>query len=403
MEAPKLIGALTRLVRDVGRAEDLAHDALVAALEQWPSEGVPRNPGAWLMQTAKHRAIDHLRRSRRIVDKHAALAYEAEAMNHPDVDTALEDNMGDDLLRLIFIACHPVLSTDARTALTLRLLGGLTSAEIARAFLVPESTISQRIVRAKKTLAKEQPAFELPEGEERQGRVASVLEVIYLIFNEGYSATAGRDLTRPNLCEEALRLARILAGRMPGEAEVHGLVALLELQASRLRARVGPTGEAVPLDRQARARWDRLLVQRGLRALARAEAIDEPGAYTLQAAIAACHARARSVAETDWPRIAALYGRLAVVTGSPVVRINQAVAIGMAGDPPAGLHMLDRIADDGRLASYYLLPAARGELLERAGRYTEAAGAFARAAELTRNERERSVLEDRARGAAGRT
>jgi RNA polymerase sigma factor (sigma-70 family) len=396
MEAPKLIAGLTRLVRDIGTAEDLAHDALVAALEQWPSEGIPQNPGAWLMQTGKHRAIDYLRRTQRAGEKRAALTYETKGAAEPDYDVALDDDVGDDLLRLIFTACHPVLSTEARTALTLRLLGGLTTAEIARAFLVSEATVAQRIVRAKKTLAKEQPPFEVPRGADRAARLASVLDVIYLIFNEGYAATAGRDLTRPDLCEEALRLARVLAGRMPDEPEVHGLAALLELQASRLRARVGAGGEAIPLPRQNRASWDRLLIQRGLAALARAEALGEPGAYTLQAAIAACHARALSVEETDWSRIAQLYMRLAGLTGSPVVEINQAVAIGMSGDLPAALERLDRLAAEPTLASYYLLPAARGELLDRAGRGEEAATEFARAAALTQNARERAVLEARA-------
>ena len=397
IEAPKLIAGLTRLVRDVGRAEDLAHDALVAALEQWPSEGVPKNPGAWLMQAAKHRAIDHLRRARRARVKNAALASETKAAEHPDFDAALDDDLGDDLLRLIFTACHPVLSAEARTALTLRLLGGLTTAEIARAFLVPEATVAQRIVRAKKTLAKERPPFEVPRGADRAARLASVLEVIYLVFNEGYTATAGRELTRPDLCEEALRLARVLAGLMPDEAEVHGLVALLELQASRLRARVGEGGEAVPLPQQNRARWDRLLIRRGLAALARAEALGDPGVYTLQAAIAACHARALSVGQTDWARIAGIYSRLAALTGSPVVQINRAVAIGMSGETEAGLALLDRLATEPPLASYHLLPAARGELLERAGRRAEAAEEFARAAALTQNARERAVLEARAR------
>jgi len=398
MEAPALIAGLTRLVRDIGRAEDLAHDALVAALEQWPSEGIPRKPGAWLMQTAKHRAIDHLRRTQLAREKHDAIGYETRTAEHPDYDTALDEEVSDDLLRLIFTACHPVLSSDARAALTLRLLGGLTPTEIARAFLVPEPTIAQRIVRAKKTLAKEQPAFEVPRGADRAARLASVLEVIYLIFNEGYTATSGPDLTRPDLCGEALRLARVLAGLMPDEAEVHGLAALLELQASRLRARVGPGGEAIPLDRQNRARWDRLLIQRGLTALARAGRLGEPGVYTLQAAIAACHARALSVDQTDWLRIADLYARLAALTGSPVVRINQAVAIGMAGDVSAGLTLLDRLGGEPALASYYLLPAARGELLDRAGHSAAAAAEFARAAALTGNARERAVLEARATG-----
>jgi RNA polymerase sigma factor (sigma-70 family) len=392
---------LTRLVRDLAMAEDLAHDALVAALEQWPTEGTPRNPAAWLMAAAKHRAIDQLRRHTRLARKHEELARGLEAAR-PDgmsaVETAMDDDIGDDLLRLMFTACHPVLSTEARVALTLRLLGGLTTGEIARAFLVPEPTIAQRIVRAKRTLAKARVPFEVPRGSDRLARLSSVLEVIYLVFNEGYSATTGGDWIRPALCEEALRLGRVLAELAPEEAEVHGLVALMELQASRLRARVGPGGEAVRLMDQNRARWDRLLVGRGLAALQRAEDLGgEPGPYLLQAAIAACHARARTPADTDWRRIAALYTRLIALTGSPIVRLNHAVAVAMAEGPEAGLALVDALTSEGTLASYHYAPSVRGDLLEKLGRLAEARAEFDRAAALTQNARERDLLMARAR------
>lgn len=398
IEAPRLIAGLARIVRDVGVAEDLAHDALVAALEQWPRDGVPRNPGAWLMAAAKHRAIDYFRRNTRVARKHEALGYELDARrDEPDLDAALDDDVGDDLLRLIFTSCHPVLSPEARAALTLRLLGGLTTDEIARAFLVPEPTIAQRIVRAKKSLAKAQVPFEVPRGADRQGRLASVLEVIYLIFNEGYAATSGDDWLRPALCEEALRLGRVLAGLAPGEPEVHGLVALMEIQASRAAARVGPNGDPILLLDQNRARWDRLLIGRGLAALSRAERLGgADGPYALQAAIAACHARAPVASETDWPRIAALYARLVRVTPSPVVELNRAVAVGMAEGPAAGLALVDAVAAVPAMSEYPWLPSVRGDLLAKVGRRAEARAEFERAASLTRNTRDRALLLKRA-------
>ena len=400
IESPKVIATVARIVRDVGIAEDLAQDALVAALEQWPREGIPRSPGAWLTTAAKRRAIDTLRRNTRLDRKHAELAYELEAGRStelPDSHIAPDDDIGDDLLRLMFIACHPVLAPESRLALTLRLLGGLTSEEIARAFLVPEPTIAQRIVRAKKALSKAKAPFEVPSGPERAVRLFTVLEVIYLVFNEGYSATAGDDWVRPSLCGEALRLGRILAELMPGEPEVHGLVALMEIQSSRLRARLGPAGEPVRLLDQNRALWDRLLIQRGLTALRRAEALGgTSGLYVLQAAIAACHARARTPEETDWNRITALYETLAVATRSPIVRLNQAVAVSMAHGPQAGLDLVDAMASDPALATYPYLPSARGDFLERLGRLNEARGEFERAAGLTKNTRERVLLLARA-------
>jgi RNA polymerase sigma factor (sigma-70 family) len=403
MESAKLIAGLMRIVHDVGRAEELAQDALVAALEQWPSSGVPRNPGAWLMAAAKHRAIDDVRHRQMAERKHDAIGYElevAQANATPDLDEVLDDDVGDDLLRLMFIACHPVLSTDARVALTLRLIGGLTTDEIARAFLSPEPTIAQRIVRAKKTLAAKRVPFEVPRGADRADRLVSVLEVLYLVFNEGYSATAGDDWLRPALCEDALRLGRILAELAPDEGEVHGLVALMEIQASRARARVGPSGEPVLLFDQDRARWDRLLIQRGLTALARAERLARPaGRYVLQAAIAACHARAATPADTDWPRIVALYTTLAGVTPSPVVELNRAVAVGMASGPAAGLLLVDALVAAGALPGYHLLPSVRGDLLARLGRRDEARAEFTRAAAMTKNARERSLLLARAAAA----
>jgi RNA polymerase sigma factor (sigma-70 family) len=405
IESARLIAGLARIVRDVGVAEDLAQEALVVALQKWPDSGVPDNPGAWLMTTAKHKAIDLFRRRKMLERKHEEIGLDTEAAA-PDLqakiedaidDAALKATQGDDLLRLIFTACHPVLSTEARTALTLRLVGGLTSAEIARAFLMAEPTIAQRLVRAKKTLAKEKVPFEVPRGEELAERLSSVLEVLYLIFNEGYSATAGDDWMRPGLCEDALRLGRVVAGLMPAESEVHGLVALLEIQASRSRARVGPGGEPILLLDQQRARWDQVLIRRGLAALQRAE--DLGGArrpYALQAAIAACHARARTAGETDWTRIAALYADLAQVTPSPVVEVNRAVAVGMAFGPAAGLAIVDALANDPALAGYHLLPAVRGDLLGKLGRFAEAHAELVRAASLTRNARERSLLLARA-------
>jgi RNA polymerase sigma factor (sigma-70 family) len=400
IEAPRLIAGLVRLTRDIGRAEELAQDALVAALAQWPQEGVPRNPGAWLMQAAKHRAIDALRRDKLLQRKHEELGHdsEADALAMPDLDTALDDEVGDDLLRLIFIACHPVLSTEARLALTLRLLGGLTTEEIARAFLVPESTMAQRLVRAKKALADARVPFEVPHGAELAQRLASVLEVVYLIFNEGYAATAGHDWVRPTLCEEAMRLGRILAERAPLEPEVHGLVALMELQASRLRARLGPDGEPILLLDQNRARWDQLLIGRGLKALERAQRLAgaTPGPYLLQAALAACHARARTAEETDWRRIAALYAVLAAINPSPIVELNRAVAISMAEGPAAGLVLVEALADEPALRGYHLLPSVRGDLLAKLGRHGEAAAAFDRAVSLTRNAKERALMQQRA-------
>ena len=401
IESARLIAGLTRLVRDVGVAEDLAQDALVAALEQWPASGVPDNPGAWLMATAKHRAIDGLRRGKMLERKHEELGAELEARQEtvPDFDAAIDDHVGDDLLRLMFISCHPVLSTEARTALTLRLLGGLTTEEIARAFLVPVATIAQRIVRAKRTLAEARVPFEVPRGAELAARLASVLEVIYLVFNEGYSATAGDDWVRPALCEDALRLGRILAELM-NEPEVHGLVALMEIQASRLRARVGPSGAPILLLDQDRARWDHLLIRRGLAALERAEAFGGSlGPYALQAAIAACHARAPRAEETDWTRITALYDALAQLAPSPVVELNRGVAYGMAFGPAAGLEIVDPLMSEPALERYHLLASVRGDLLARLGRFAEARAEFERAAALTRNARERELLLARAAAA----
>jgi RNA polymerase sigma factor (sigma-70 family) len=399
IESARLIAGLARIVGDVGAAEDLAQDALVAALERWPESGVPDNPGAWLMATAKHRAIDLLRRKSLLQRKHQELGHELEARQEqvPDLDAAIDDPVGDDLLRLIFIACHPVLSTEARVALTLRLLGGLTTAEIARAFLVPEPTVAQRIVRAKRTLADAGVPFEVPHASELAERLSSVLGVIYLIFNEGYTATAGDDWMRPALCEDALRLGRIVAELMPAEPEAHGLVALMEIQASRSAARVGPGGEPVLLLKQDRGRWDQLLIRRGLAALARAEALGGgAGPYALQAAIAACHARARAPEETDWPRIAALYGALARLTPSPVVELNRAVAVAMAQGPAAGLELVDALRSEPSLESYHLLPSVRGDLLAKLGRLDEARPEFERAAQLTKNARERELLLARA-------
>jgi RNA polymerase sigma factor (sigma-70 family) len=400
IESAKLVAGLTRLVRDIGLAEELAQDALVAALEQWPAEGVPRNPGAWLMAAAKHRAIDRLRRRKLLDRKHAELAYEIDARREDAaaaMDAGLDDPVGDDLLRLIFIACHPVLPAESRAALTLRLLGGLSTAEIARAFLVAEPTMAQRIVRAKRTLARKRVPYELPRGEELAERMSSVLEVIYLIFNEGYAATAGDDWMRPALCEEALRLGRVLAELARENAEVHGLVALMEIQASRARARTGPGGEAILLLDQNRALWDRLLVQRGLAALDRAVRLGGSfGPYTLQAAIAACHARALTAEDTDWARIAALYDALAQVMPSPVVELNRAVAVSMANGPQAGLDLVDRIALEPALSGYPFLPGVRGDLLARLGRRQEARREFERAAALTGNARERQHLLKRA-------
>src|SRR5437016_5599081 len=397
MESAKIIAGLARIVRDVGLAEELAQDALVAALEQWPESGIPDNPGAWLMATAKHRAIDHFRRNTRLERKHEELGRELEKkeMTVPDFDAALDDDFGDDLLRLIFISCHPVLSTKARVALTLRLLGGLTTDEIARAFLVPEPTIAQRIVRAKRTLAEKRVPFEVPRPAELTGRLSSVLEVIYLIFNEGYSATAGDDWLRPALCEDALRLGRILAELAPQEPEAHGLVALMEIQASRARARVGPSGEAILLFDQNRAHWDQLLIHRGLADLDRAERLraeklgNRPGPYALQAAIAACHARARTPGETDWPRIVTLYAALARLAPSPVVELNRAVAVAMAFGPAAGLQLVETLTSEPQLSAYHLLPTVRGDFLAKLGRAGEARAEFERAASLTGNARER--------------
>jgi RNA polymerase sigma factor (sigma-70 family) len=385
-------------------AEELAHDALVTALEQWPRSGIPEEPGAWLMATAKNRALDVLRRGQRLEGKHEELRHQMEArqMSPKDLDAAIDENVGDDLLRLMLIACHPILSREGRVALTLRLLGGLTGEEIARAFLVPEPTIAQRIVRAKRALAEERVPFEVPRGAALAARLSSVLEVIYLVFNEGYSATAGEDWIRPGLCEDALRLGRILAELLPNEAEVHGLVALMEIQASRLRARTGPSGEPILLLDQNRARWDQLLIRRGLAALERAEAIGaEHGPYLLQTAIAACHARARTAEETDWPRIVSLYDELARVTPSPIVELNRAVAISMASGPAAGLEAVDRLASDPALENYHLLPSVRGDLLYKLGRFVEAREEFERAASMTRNARERKLLLERAARAGG--
>ncbi|MCK2216085.1 RNA polymerase sigma factor [Actinomadura sp. ATCC 31491] len=397
IEAARLIAGLAGLVRDVGLAEELAQDALVAALEQWPAEGVPRNPGAWLMTVARRRAIDLVRRNERLRRNLAELGHRLEQAEGRE-ERPEPDEIEDDLLRLVFTACHPALSMEARVALTLRVLGGLTTEEIARAFLVPEATVAQRVVRAKRALADKGVPFEVPGGGELAGRLAAVLEVIYLIFNEGYSATAGDDWLRPALCADALRLGRVLAGLMPGEPEVHGLVALMELHASRSAARVGPSGEPILLLEQDRARWDRLLVGRGLAALRRAEHLSggAPGPYVLQAAIAACHARAAAAADTDWVRIAALYEDLAKLLRSPVVELNRAVALSMAYGPQAGLGLLDQIAGEPALRGYHLLPSVRGDLLFRLGRREEARAEFERAAALTRNTRERALLQDRA-------
>ena len=395
MESAKVIATLTRMVRDVGLAEELAQDALVAALEQWPAEGIPRNPGAWLTAAAKHRAIDLFRRNQRLAQKHEELGYELDVKQQtstPDLDAAMDDDVGDDVLKLMFIACHPVLSTEARVSLTLRLLGGLTTDEIARAFLVAEPTIAQRIVRAKKTLAKARVPFEVPRGDDRATRLGSVLDVLYLVFNEGYAATAGEDWMRPALCEEALRLGRILAGLAPEEPEVHGLVALMEIQASRLRARTGPSGEPILLFDQNRALWDQMLIRRGLAALDRAAAGGIAGPYVLQAAIAACHARARTPADTDWPRIVKLYDDLITVMPSPIVSLNRAVAVSRAEGPAAGLAIVDGLAAEPALRGYHLLPAVRADLLGRLGRWDEARDELRRAASLTRNARERDLL-----------
>ena len=401
IESPRLIAGLARIVRDIGLAEDLAQDALVAALQQWPDSGVPDNPGAWLMATAKHRAIDHIRRKQLLERKHAEIGRELESQQEKavaDFDTAIDDDIGDDLLRLVFTACHPALSPEARVALTLRLLGGLTTDEIARAFLVPEPTVAQRIVRAKRTLAEKRVPFEVPRGGELAGRLSSVLDVIYLIFNEGYSATAGDEWMRPALCDDALRLGRILAELAPNEPEVHGLVSLMEIQASRARARVSPAGEPILLLDQNRALWDQLLIRRGLAALDRAQrAANSLGPYALQAAIAACHARARTPGETDWPQIAAIYSELARIAPSPVVDLNHAVAVAMAFGPQAGLDLVDALIEEPLLKSYHLLPSVRGDLLSKLGRPAEARLEFERAASLTRNARERELLVERAR------
>jgi len=400
IESAKLIAGLTRIVGDVGLAEDLAQDALVAALERWPESGVPDNPGAWLMATAKHRAIDQLRRRTMLERKHEELGYELEAQQEmavPDLDAAIDDHVGDDVLRLMFMSCHPVLSTEAQVALTLRLLGGLTTDEIARAFLVPEPTVAQRIVRAKRSLSEAQVPFEVPRREDLDERLSSVLNVIYLIFNEGYTATAGDDWLRPALCEDALRLGRILAELAPAQSEVHGLVALMEIQASRTRARVGPKGEPILLLDQNRGRWDPLLIRRGLTALRRAEQLGGAlGPYALQAAIAACHARARTNEETDWPRIVALYDALRQLVPSPVVELNRAVAVAMAFGPAAGLELVDKLTSEPALKAYHLLPSVRGDFLKKLGRMGEARSEFERAASMTRNERERALLLDRA-------
>jgi RNA polymerase sigma factor (sigma-70 family) len=400
IESPKVIAGLARIVKDVGLAEELAQDALVAALEMWPQSGVPDKPGAWLMATAKNRAIDLLRRRRLAERKEDELGREIEARlaaAAPDLDAAIDDPVGDDLLGLMFTACHPILATEARVALTLRLLGGLTTEEIARAFLVPEPTVAQRIVRAKRSLAEANVPFEVPRGNELASRLSSVLEVIYLVFNEGYSATAGDDLVRPALCGDALRLGRILAELLPAHSEVHGLVALMEIQASRLGARTGPSGEPILLLDQDRARWDRLLIRRGLAALERAQELGGAlGAYSLQAAIAACHARAPTPGETDWVRIAALYDALAQLTPSPVVELNRAVAVGMAFGPAAGLELVDELTSEPSLRAYHLLSTVRGDLLAKLGRFDEARVEFERAASLTRNARERALLLERA-------
>ena len=404
IESAKIIAGVARIVRDIGVAEDLAQDALVAALERWPESGVPDNPGAWLMATAKHRAIDLLRRGTLLERKHQQLGHELEARQEdtaPNLDAAIDDPVGDDLLRLIFTTCHPVLTTESQVALTLRLLGGLSTPEIARAFLVPESTVAQRIVRAKRTLAEARVPFEVPRGDQLTARLSAVLGVIYLIFNEGYSATAGDDWMRPALCDEAIRLGRILAGLVPREPEVHGLVALMEIQASRAAARVGPSGEPILLLDQNRARWDQLLIRRGLAALERADQLGGgQGPYALQAAIAACHARARTAEETDWRRIAALYAELSALMPSPVVELNRAVAVAMASGPAAGLVLVDALLSEPSLESYHLLPSVRGDFLAKLGRAAEARVEFERAASLTKNARERDLLLERARACA---
>jgi len=404
IESARIIAGLTRIVRDVGLAEELAQDALVAALQQWPESGIPDNPGAWLMAAAKHRAIDMFRRNKRLERKHEELGRELQAQQEkavPDFNAALDDNIGDDLLRLVFISCHPVLSTESRAALTLRLLGGLTTDEIARAFLVPEPTIAQRIVRAKRTLAEAHVPFEVPRGGELAARLSSVLEVIYLVFNEGYSATSGGDWMRPALCEDALRLGRILAELASREPEVHGLVALMEIQASRSRARVSSSGEPILLLDQNRAHWDQLLIRRGLAALDRAEKLGGMrGPYALQAAIAACHARALTAEETDWARIVLLYEALAQLVPSPVVELNRAVAVAMAFGPAAGLELVDALTAEPSLRGYHLLPSVRGDFLKKLSRFDEARAEFERAASLTRNARERELLLDRARACA---
>jgi len=400
IESARLIAGLARIVRDVGLAEELAQDALVVALERWPESGIPDNPGAWLMATAKHRAIDLFRRTKLLDRKHAELGRELKTQQDlamANSDLPEDHEISDDLLRLVFVSCHPVLPTEARVALTLRLLGGLTTQEIARAFLVPEPTVAQRIVRAKRTLTEARVPFEVPRGQDLAARLSSVLEVIYLIFNEGYSATAGDDWMRPALCEDALRLGRVLAELAPQEPEVHGLVALMEIQASRLHARAGPRGEPVLLLDQDRARWDQLLIRRGLAALERAEKLGGAlGPYTLQAAIAACHARARIAAETDWQRITALYDALAQLMPSPVVELNRAVAVAMAFGPAAGLELIERLTSEPSLKAYHLLPSVRGDFLFKLGRFSEAQAEFERAATLTQNARERELLLDRA-------
>jgi RNA polymerase sigma factor (sigma-70 family) len=410
IESPKIIAGLARVVRDVGVAEELAQDALVAALVQWPASGIPTNPGAWLMAAAKNRAVDRFRRLKLVERKHAELGRAIEAEREgaaPDLEAAIDsaaDDLGDDLLRLVFIACHPVLSMESRVALTLRLLGGLTTEEIARAYLVSEPTIAQRIVRAKRTLSRKRVPFEIPRGADRSARLTSVLGVIYLIFNEGYTATAGDDWMRPSLCEDALRLGRILAELVPDEPEVHALVALMEIQASRSKARVGPSGEPILLYEQNRTLWDRLLIGRGLAALARAERLGGGvGPYAIQAAIAACHARALTPEQTDWPRIVSLYERLGAVTPSPVVELNRAVAVGMASGPQAGLDLVDALVGDPVLRDYHLLPSVRADLLVKLGRLDEAGVEFERAASLTRNARERELLCRRARACAARS
>ena len=400
IEQAKIIATIARMVRDVGLAEEFAHDALVTALTQWPEKGIPDNPAAWLMATGKRRAIDHLRRAKMLDRKHGEIGYDMEieqSHSTPDIEAALDDDIGDDLLSLVFTACHPLLSPEARVALTLKLIGGLATEEIARAFLVPEPTVAQRIVRAKRTLSDAGVPFEVPRGAERAERLSSVLGVIYLIFNEGYSATAGEDLIRPQLCEEAMRLGRILAGLTPSEPEVHGLVALMEIQASRLKARTAPDGEPILLADQNRGKWDRLLIQHGLAALDRAEGLaPRRGPYTLQAAIAACHARARAADETDWPKIAALYLALSQINPSPVVELNRAVALSMAFGPQVGLELVDQLVDEPALKNYHLLPSVRADLLKKLGRLEEARIEFERAAAMTRNERERALLLNRA-------